>query len=188
MQADNPSLILHTLDARLDHAVELTLIGKSALWLGFDDVPKSYGVTQDVDTVVPAQQSEQMNDDLAFWDALTAANGELQHLGIYLTHIFEEWQIIMRREWLAHRVPILRPALKHLRLFRPATLDLILSKMMRGDDPQHMDEIRWMVAHEGISAHELEMAFATAHVPDDDDVLSAFEIARPLVLAMAGKP
>ncbi|MDB6003949.1 MAG: hypothetical protein JWR15_936, partial [Prosthecobacter sp.] len=35
MQADNPTLILQTLDARLDHAVELTLIGKSALWLGF---------------------------------------------------------------------------------------------------------------------------------------------------------
>jgi len=102
-------------------------------------------VTQDVDTVVPAQQSEQMNDDLAFWDALTAANAELQPLGIYLTHIFEEWQIIMRREWLIHRVPIRRPALTHLRLFRPTTLDLILSKMMRGDDPQHMDEIRWMI-------------------------------------------
>jgi hypothetical protein len=38
-------------------------------------------VTQDVDTVVPEQQSEQMNEDLAFWDALTAANAELQHLG-----------------------------------------------------------------------------------------------------------
>jgi hypothetical protein len=98
MQADNPSLILQTLDARLNHEVELTLIGKSALWLGFDDVPLAYSVTQDVDTVVPAQQSEQMNDDLAFWDALTAANAELLPLGIYLTHIFEEWQIIMRRE------------------------------------------------------------------------------------------
>lgn len=185
MPADNPSLILQTLDARLDNDVELTLIGKSALWLGFDDVPTAYGVTQDVDTVVPAQQSEQMNDDLAFWDALTAANGELQPLGIYLTHIFEEWQIIMRREWFAHRVPILRPALKHLRLFRPATLDLILSKMMRGDDPQHMEEIRWMIDHENISAPELETAFASVHVPDDADVLSAFEIAKPLVLAMA---
>jgi hypothetical protein len=31
MQADNPRLILQTNDARLDHDVELTLIGKSAL-------------------------------------------------------------------------------------------------------------------------------------------------------------
>ncbi|OYW31538.1 MAG: hypothetical protein B7Z47_00785 [Chthoniobacter sp. 12-60-6] len=184
MQADNPSLILQTLDARLDHAVELTLIGKSALWLGFGNVPVAYSVTQDVDTVVPAQQSEQMNDDLAFWDALTAANAELQPLGIYLTHIFEEWQIIMRREWLIHRVPIQRPALTHLRLFRPATLDLILSKMMRGDDPQHMDEISWMIGLENISTLDLETAFSSAHVPEDEEVAQAFEIAKPCVLAM----
>lgn len=187
MQADNPSLILQTLDARLDHAVELTLIGKSALWLGFDNVPAAYSVTQDVDTVVPAQQSEQMNDDLAFWDALTAANAELQPLGIYLTHIFEEWQIIMRREWLIHRVPIRRPALTHLRLFRPATLDLILSKMMRGDDPQHMEEIRWMIAIDKISSPDLESAFASAHVPDDEEVMQAFEIAKSCVLAMTNR-
>ncbi len=187
MQADNPSLILQTLDARLNHEVELTLIGKSALWLGFDDVPLAYSVTQDVDTVVPAQQSEQMNDDLAFWDALTAANAELQPLGIYLTHIFEEWQIIMRREWLIHRVPITRPALTYLRLFRPATLDLILSKMMRGDDPQHMEEIRWMIDLEKISAHDLETAFASAHVPEDEEVVQAFEVAKSCVFAMAQK-
>jgi hypothetical protein len=185
MPADNPSLILQTLDARLDHDVELTLIGKSALWLGFDDVPTSYGVTQDVDTVVPEQQSEQMNEDLAFWDALTAANAELQHLGIYLTHIFEEWQIILRLEWLAHRVPLQRPALRHLRLFRPATVDLILSKMMRGDDPQHMDEIRWMITHENISRQQLEEAFITAHVPDDLEIAEAFATAKPLVLGMS---
>lgn len=172
MQADNPSLILQTLDARLNHKVELTLIGKSALWLGFDNV------TQDVDTVVPAQQSEQMNDDLAFWDALTAANAELEPMGIYLTHIFEEWQIIMRREWLMHRVHIRRPALTHLHLFRPATLDLILSKMMRGDDPQHMDEIRWMIGCENISTHDLESAFASAHLPEDEEVAQAFKVAK----------
>lgn len=183
MQADNPTLILQTLDARLDHEVELTLIGKSALWLGFDDAPAHYGVTQDVDAVVPARQSELMNEDINFWDALSAANAELEELGIYLTHIFEEWQIIMRRDWFAHRVAIGRPALKHLRLYRPATLDLILSKMMRGADPQHMEEIAWMIMHEGITRPELEAAFAVAHVPDDADIISAFAEARECVLA-----
>ncbi len=184
MPTDNPTLILQTLDARLDHEVELTLIGKSALWLGFDNPPTAYGVTQDVDAVVPVQQSDQMNDDLAFWDALTSANAELQELGIYLTHIFEEWQIIMRRDWFAHRVAIQRPALKHIRLYRPATVDLILSKMMRGDDPQHMEEIQWMIAHESISQSELEAAFATAHMPEDLEIAESFALARAAVLAM----
>jgi hypothetical protein len=40
MPADNPSLILQTLDARLDHDVELTLIGKSALWLVLTMCPR----------------------------------------------------------------------------------------------------------------------------------------------------
>ena len=184
MPADNPTLILQTLDARLDHVVELTLIGKSALWLGFDNPPTDYGVTQDVDAVVPEQQSNQMNEDLAFWDALTAANADLQAQGIYLTHIFEEWQIILRRDWFAHRIVIPRPQLKHLRLYRPATVDLILSKMMRGDDPQHMEEIRWMITHEEITRSDLEAAFAAAHIPDDAEIIESFEIAKAKIFTM----
>jgi hypothetical protein len=107
-------------------------------------------------------------------------------LGIYLTHIFEEWQIILRRDWFAHRVIVQRPPLNHLRLYRPATLDLILSKMMRGDDPQHMAEIRWMIAHERISRHDLEAAFSAAQVPDDAEIMESFAIAQTRVLGMAG--
>ena len=43
MQPDNPSHILLELDSRLDHPVELTLIGKSAIWLGYDDPPEGFG-------------------------------------------------------------------------------------------------------------------------------------------------
>jgi hypothetical protein len=185
MPADNPSLILQALDARLDHPVELHLIGKSALWLGYDDPPVKYGVTQDVDAVVPGQQSDQMNEDLSFWDALQAANEELAGIGIYLTHIFEEQQIILRPDWFAHRVSIRRPELVHIKLFRPSTLDLILSKMMRGADPQHMDEIQWMISHDQIKRIDLEIAFSTALVPDDPEIRASFEIAKPRVLAMA---
>ena len=184
MLADNPTLILQTLDARLNHEVELTLIGKSALWLGYDNPPTDYGVTQDVDAVVPEQQSDQMNEDLAFWDALTAANTDLLEQGIYLTHIFEEWQIILRRDWFMHRIAIQRPQLQHLRLYRPATVDLILSKMMRGDDPKHMEEIRWMIAHERITSSDLEAAFASAHIPEDAEIVESFEIAKAKVLTM----
>jgi hypothetical protein len=57
--------------------------------------------------------------------------------------------------------------------------------MMRGDDPQHMDEIRWMITHENISRHQLEEAFITAHVPDDLEIAEAFATAKPLVLGMS---
>ncbi|MBK8092135.1 MAG: hypothetical protein IPK32_09190 [Verrucomicrobiaceae bacterium] len=67
---DNPTRILLELDSHLDHAVELTLIGKSAIWLGYDDPPSGYGVTADVDLVIPVEHSEGMDHDIAFWQSL----------------------------------------------------------------------------------------------------------------------
>jgi hypothetical protein len=132
---------------------------------------------------MPASQSDLMNEDLAFWDALTAANLHLQEAGIYLTHIFEERQIIIGRDWFARRVAISRPKLNHIRLYRPGTLDLILTKMMRGSDPQHMDEIRWMIANEGITRADLELAFESPQMPDEEEIAESFEVAKHTVLA-----
>src|SRR4051812_40959673 len=136
MPADNPSHILRLLDAKLDHKVELTLIGKSALWLGFDNAPTDFGKTLDVDGVVSADQSAAFDTDMGFWDALRNTNQELAALGLYLSHIFEEEQIILTRNWLENRARISRPTLQHLVLYRPSALDL--------------EEISWLLRHEGI--------------------------------------
>ena len=56
--------------------------------------------------------------------------------------------------------------------------------MMRGDDPQHMDEIRWMITHEGITRSELEAAFASAHIPEDAEIVESFESAKAKVITM----
>lgn len=186
MQVDNPGRILLALDKKLDHKVELTLIGKSALWLGYDDAPNHFGVTLDVDSVVPERESAAFHLDLQFWDSLTSANAELATHGLYLTHIFEEWQIILRGNWMDHRVVLHRPAgLCHIRLLRPATLDLILTKMMRGADPQHLEEVAWMMQHDRITRADLLAAFQAARVPEDQEILALFETAKPLVLARA---
>ena len=185
MQPDNPSRILRELDGRLDHPVELTLIGKSAIWLGYDNPPDGFGVTADVDTVVPTEYSPIMDHDLAFWDALQLANASLEHLGLYLSHIFEEKSVFLRADWAAHRVRISRPTTQHLIPFRPPTLDLILTKMMRGNDPQHMDEIQWMITKDHITRSAMESCLKAAVIPDDDEVwLSLFQEAQTVVLAM----
>lgn len=185
MPADNPSHILRLLDAKLDHSVELTLIGRSALWLGFDDPPAHFGSTLDVDGVVPTTQSAAFDADLGFWDALQAVNQELVDEGLYLTHIFEEAQIILTRDWLQNRVKVLRPDLQSLTVYRPSALDLILTKMMRGGDPQDLEEISWLVRHEGLTASALSDAISRAVVPSDTEVRELFEKAKPLVLALA---
>lgn len=185
MPRDNPSHILQTLDARLQHRVELTLIGKSALWLGFDSPPDDYGTTLDVDAVVPAEESAAMDLDLEFWDALTHTNDELRELGLYLTHIFEEWQLFLRPDWAAHRVMIHRPVLQHIVLHRPATLDLILTKMMRGADAGHMAEIQWMITKDHIKREEMMQCLAAARLPADEaEFERLFRLAKQCVLAM----
>jgi hypothetical protein len=185
MPRDNPSHILQTLDALLHHRVELTLIGKSALWLGFDSPPDEYGTTLDVDAVVSTQESAAMDVDLEFWDALTHANDELRELGLYLTHIFEERQLFLRPDWAAHRVSIHRPVLQHIVLHRPATLDLILTKMMRGADSGHMAEIQWMISKDHIKRNEMLQCLACARLPEGEaEFERLFRLAESCVLGM----
>ncbi len=185
-EIDNPSRILLELDSRLDHSVELTLIGKSAIWLGYADPPTGYGVTADVDAVVPAEHSEVMDHDLAFWQSLKEANAALEPFGLYLSHIFEQHSVFLRADWAAHRVRVTRPVTNHLGLFRPATLDLILTKMMRGDDPQHMEEIQWMIHKDHISKQDMAACLAVAVIPDDDPIWQElFQQAKTAVLAMS---
>jgi hypothetical protein len=182
---DNPTRILLELDCRLNHAVELTLIGKSAIWLGYEDPPSGYGVTADVDTVVPAEYSEVMDHDLAFWESLKEANAALEPYGLYLSHIFEQNSVFLRADWASHRVRLSRPGTRHLVLFRPATLDLILTKMMRGDDPQHMEEIQWMITKDRISRSQMLDCLDAAVIPDDDPVWQElFETAKTAVLSL----
>lgn len=184
MPSDNPTHILKVLDARLDHPVELTLIGKAALWLGFADAPQEFSMTLDVDGVIPTSQSEAFNEDLAFWDALTSANAELESLNLYLTHLFEERQIFLSRDWMMHRINLSRPALEHIRLFRPATLDLILSKMMRGGDDTDLKDIDWMIRHDGITLPMLESSFSNAVIPEDTELLELFTKAKSRVVGL----
>jgi hypothetical protein len=46
-----------------------------------------------------------------------------------------------------------------LRLFRPATLDLILTKVMRGDDPQDIADITFLIRR------RITLAQIEAHLP-----------------------
>lgn len=185
MPRDNPSHILQTLDARLSHPVELTLIGKAAIWLGYESPPDDYGSTMDVDAVVAANESAALDQDVVFWEALTQTNSALEPMNLYLTHIFEEGQIFLRPNWAAHRVSILRPMLKQLRLFRPATVDLILTKMMRGADPTHMAEIQWMIRQDGIPRDNMLEGLAAVRLPDDSpEWPTLFEQAKAVVCKM----
>jgi hypothetical protein len=184
---DNPSLILQTVDRRLDHEVRLVIYGRAALFLAFDSPPPEAGGTQDVDAIISIRQEEELSTDMPFWDAVEGANAELADRGLYMTHLFSEREIFLRRNWEESVVHVDRPQLRYLRVFRPATIDLVLSKMMRGNDPQDMADAEFMIRHDRISEAQLLEAFKEMKSIELVELRDAFEKARPVVLSLARK-
>jgi hypothetical protein len=182
---DNASLILQTLDQLLDHPVRLVVYGRAAIQLGFNNPPADVAQSKDVDAIVPLVDLETLDRDDGFWDAQQTTNEELRPQGLYITHLFQADQVFLRRDWEEHLVPIHRPVLRWLRLFRPATLDLILTKMMRGDDPQDMEDVAFLIAHDRITPQQIETAIAEAVIPDLEELREAFERAKPRVRQLA---
>lgn len=161
------------------------MYGRSALCLGFNNSPAEAADTQDVDAIISFTQSQELESDLDFWDAIEAANAELAAKGLYITHLFREQEIFLRKDWERNIVPVNRPPLVWLQLFRPATIDLVLTKMMRGNDPQDMADAKFMIQHDGISKAELLLAFDQMKPIELVELRDAFKRARPLVLEMA---
>ena len=181
---NNPVEIIRMLDSHMDHEVSLVLYGRASLALGFAEPRAESLSTKDVDAIISFSQLEEIENDFRFWDAVEATNEALSPRGLYITHLFGEEQVFLRPEWELHIVPVLRPPTRWLRLFRPHTIDLILTKMMRGNDQQDMEDIRFLIQHDGISAAQLEPAFATVRMPDVIELHEAFGRALPAVRAM----
>ena len=70
---------------------------------------------------------------MSFWEAQQRTKAELEAERLCLTHLFRELDVILTPDWLSRRVRI-PLELRCLAVFRPATLDLILTKMARGDE------------------------------------------------------
>ena len=178
---DNPTEVLLALDRELDHEVSLVLYGRAALYLGFSDAPAEFGTTQDVDGIIRLSQLSVLMEDHGFWEAQERANRILEPMGLYITHLFSEDQVFLRPEWEEHLVPVLRPETRWLRLFRPHAVDLILTKMMRGNDPQDMEDVAFLVRKSGVTLAEMEVAFQQVRMPDLQELRDAFERALPRV-------
>ena len=183
---NNPLRILQAVDARLNQPVEFYLFGRAALVLGFPDPPPEAAATQDVDGIIPRDLLAEWQANAPWWTALQAANDELAVEGLYLTHLFDEEQIILRTDWRAQAVDVPNREMRFLRLRRPATIDLILTKMMRGPDPDDMRDVRFYLEREPtITAGELRTAFTAATGPDIPEIWQLFETAKPIVLTIA---
>jgi hypothetical protein len=170
---NHPEKILRILDGHLIEPTRLILYGRAALALGFENAPPSFHTTLDVDAILPEVEMSSIEADDQFWAAIEKTNDQLASTGLYITHLFTDSQVILSSDWLTHLQPIELPELKHLRLFRPATRDLILTKMMRVD-PQDRSDIEFLLSQSAPDPSDLERLFASANVPDIPEIADAF--------------
>jgi hypothetical protein len=91
-------------------------------------------------------------------------------------------EVILTPDWLSQRVGI-SLELRRLAVFRPATLDLILTKMARGDE-NDLADIEFLLTREPLTADQLRAAFSRARVPDVPEIQALFRTAQPKVLAL----
>ena len=181
----NPERLLLALDEALDHRVQLIIYGRSALWLGFSHPPAAAATTFDVDAIIPDAQVQAMADDSGFWDARDAVNERFKSEGLYITHLFPESAVFLRRDWAKQLVPITRLRVNHLALFRPATVDLVLTKMMRADDEQDMADAEFMIRHDRITEEQLLAAFSEMKPIELVELRDAFASAKPRIMELA---
>lgn len=181
----HPERLLRALDEALDHEVQLIIYGRSAVWFGFNNPPAAAATTQDVDAIIPIHQVQALAEDSRFWDARDAVNERFKSEGLYITHLFPENEVFLRKDWASHILAITRVEVKWLRLFRPATVDLILTKMMRGNDEQDMADAEFMIRHDHICEAQLHEAFTQMKPIELVELRDAFARAKPVVLRLA---
>ena len=182
----NPERILRLLDSHLEKETRIVLFGRAALALGYGELGAQFGKTLDVDAILPAVEMEKIEADVQFWKAIEITNKSLMPEGLYVSHLFTDEQVAITPDWLKKIVPIEIGGLKHLRLFRPSTIDLILTKMMR-NDRQDIGDISFLLAQERVDGIELDKAIASARPLDIPELQRIFTKMQPVVRGMAAK-
>ncbi len=172
----NAERLLSRLDELLDTNVDLTLYGRAALLLGYADPKREYALSLDVDAVLRVGQAEELERSGNFWEALEQINDEFEDNGLYMTHLFDEDQVVLRPTWRDERVAIVRP-FRRLTLYRLADADLMLSKMMRYD-PTDLDDLAFVVARSGFAPPDVAGIIGQARLPDSEEIREQVGLCR----------
>jgi hypothetical protein len=157
--AREAELILQALDRHLTAPGKIRLLGGAALTLAYG-MPRS---TEDVDLLQDDVEVQALIDGADFGEALAAANAELAPQGLYLSHIWGPEQLTLSPGWRERCRPTSVPGLLRLAVEVLSPADLVVSKLVRGDDGDLAD-IAWLL--EGhVGAPEVRRALSTAEVP-----------------------
>jgi KTSC domain-containing protein len=172
---NNAERILAALDDKLHRKVELTLYGRAALSLGFEDAPEEFGQSQDIDGVLWIGQADDLAATTNFWEAVEELNEQFKDQELYISHLFQEDQLILSPDWKSNRQKIDGPW-KKLTLYRLGDADLFLTKLMRHDATDIADA-KFIVRRTGWSNDDLTAIISQARFPDAAEVREQFAIA-----------
>jgi hypothetical protein len=172
-----PALILRCLDRHLTGPGMVRLFGGAALILCYGRARQ----TEDADLLLDDAECRALIDGASFGEALEAANAELNPQGLYLTHIFGPEQEILAPGWRERCRRVAIPGLRRLDVWSLGPLDLALTKLGRGDEGD-LDDLRFLLETNQLSADELRAGMEQALVPDE--LREVFAGARVRVLAL----
>lgn len=171
---NNAERILSALDTKLNGAVELTLYGRAAFALGFKNAPKEFAHSKDIDAVLWIGQADELLRKTNFWETVDEVNRNFRDQELYISHLFEEDQVILTPKWRKQRVRI-DGHWKKLEVYRLGDVDLFLSKLMR-NDPQDFADAKFVIDQAAWSKSEVADIISSARVPDVPDVREQFAI------------
>lgn len=170
----NAEQLLGAVDDRLDRSTELTIYGRAALQLGFPNPPREYALSRDVDAVLWVGQAESLLADGNFWTVIEDVNRLFADQELYISHFFEEDQVILTPDWRAKRRRIEGPW-KRLNLYRLGDADLFLSKLMR-DDPIDRADALFIVRAAPLAQEQIQAAIRSARIPPVPEVEEQFRL------------
>lgn len=178
----NPARLLEFIDQRLNASIEITLFGRSALSMRFPE-RDLYGRTVDVDVILPHGQAESWLAKTNFWDVVDQLNAHFRSENLYMTHFFDEQQLVLRPDWQCHRVAV-NTAYRNLRVFLPADEDLFLTKLMRYD-PIDLEDARAIASSADWCKGQIQKIIDSARVPDILELNEQFRLCVQAMLSDA---
>ena len=169
----NAEKLLAAVDEGLSGTVELTLYGRAALHLGFPNPLPEYALSLDVDAVMWIGQAEELAERTNFWSVIEQVNALYADQELYISHFFEESQVVLTPGWQSKRIPIPGPWRK-LSVYRLGNEDLFLSKLMR-DDPIDRTDALFIVQSAPLTPEQIRRAIREARVPPVPEIVEQFE-------------
>lgn len=170
----NAETLLEAVDSRLNAPAELTLYGRAALQLGFPHPRSEFALSRDVDAVLWLGQAEDLASHGNFWKAVEEVNRLFADQELYISHFFEESQVVLTPNWRNKRMPI-RGSWNNLNLFRLGNEDLFLSKLMR-DDPLDRADALFIVDAAPLTQEQIQVAIRSARVPAIPEIEEQFRL------------